>query len=518
LSKISTAAEAALLIRDGDTVGVSAMGLGGWAEEVAQAIEKRFLQTGSPKNLTIKQGSATGDWKERGITRFGHEGLVKKWSAAHIGSAAQMNKLVRDNKIQAHCLPQGIIVNLWREIAAHRPGLITKVGLYTFVDPRHGGGKMNEATTEDLVELIEFNGEEWLFYKCFPVNVALIRGTTADENGNMTMENEGFINEALALAEATKNTGGIVIAQVEYLAKSGTIHPQRVRVPGVLIDHVVVASIKEACWQTEGLYYDPVFSGEIRIPLDSLPRAPLNERKIIARRSAMELREGMVVNLGFGMPADVAAIAAEEHVSEKITLTTEAGSFGGVPASPPNFGNSYNADAMIDHGAMFDFYDGGGLDIAFLGLAQTDEAGNINVSKFGPRLTGPGGFINITQSSKKVVFLGTFTAGADIKIEDGKVLILKEGEHRKFIKMVEHITFSGKYAANNNQPVYYVTERAVFVLQDGKVTLIELAPGIDLEKHVLSQMEFVPEISKNLKLMDPSIFRESWQGLEKCMR
>ncbi len=405
MTKIITAEQAAAMIKDGSTLAFGCMGLGGWPEEIAQALEKRFLETGYPRDLSLKQGAATGDWKERGTTRWGHEGLVKKWSGAHIGSSAGMARLVRENKISAHCLPQGVIVNLWREIAAHRPGLITKVGLGTFVDPRLEGGKMNSGTTEELVKVVEFEGEEYLFYKSFPVDVAIIRGTTADENGNMTMDKEGWFYEALPIAQATKNTGGIVIIQVEYLAKAGTLHPKQVKVPGALVDYVVVATKQEACWQTEGLYFDPSFAGDVKIPLDAVPQMPLDDRKIIARRAAMELVPGAIVNLGYGMPADVASIAAEEGVAESMILTTEAGAFGGVPASIPNFGNTYNAEAFIDHGYMFDYYDGGGIDVTYLGLAETDKYGNVNVSKFGPRVTGPGGFINISQNAQKAVYV-----------------------------------------------------------------------------------------------------------------
>ncbi len=517
-TEIISAKEAAYLIKDGDTVGISTMGLAGWPEEIAQELEKRFLETGKPRDLTVKQGSACGDWHERGITRWGHEGLVKKWDAAHIGAAAQMNELVKQNKIQAHCLPQGVVVNLWREIAAGRPGLITKVGLGTYVDPRIEGGRMNDVATEEVVELIEIDGEEYLRYKPFSIDVALIRGTTCDENGNMTMRKEGFINEALALAEATKNTGGIVIAQVEYLAKSGTLHPKDVEVPGALVDYVVKATKKEACWQTEGLYYEPSFAGEMKIPLESIPRIPLDEKKIIARRAAMELREGMMVNLGFGMfSAGVASVAAEENCSDKIMLSAESGQFGGVPASPPNFGHSYNPEAMIDHGAMFDYYDGGGIDVTFLGLAQADKTGNVNVSKFGGRLTGPGGFINITQNAKKVVFCGTLTVGAEIEIEEGKVIIKKEGKMKKFIKEVEQITFSGKFSSSINQTVYYVTERGVFILRDEELVLIEIAPGMDLEKDILAQMEFKPKISDDLKVMKEELFKNEWNKLNQYL-
>jgi propionate CoA-transferase len=514
-----TAKEAAGLIPDNATVGVAGMGLSGWPEEIAVAIAENYKATGHPRGLSMKQGSALGDWKERGMTRFGIEGLVSKWSAAHIGSAFAMNDLVRANKIACHCLPQGVIVNLWREIAAHRPGLLTKIGLGTFVDPRIEGGKMNKVTTEDLVEVVNLHGEEYLFYKSFPLDVAILRGTTADRNGNITFENEGPINEGLVVAQAAKNSGGIVIVQVEYEAAKGTLHPKNVKIPGALVDYVVVATDKRACWQTEGTYYEPVFAGNIKKPLDGIPVVPLSERKVIARRCAAELRKGDIVNLGVGIPADVASVAAEEGHIEDIILTTESGAFGGVPASQPNFGSSYNAEANIDHGYMFDFYDGGGIDVAVLGLAQADQHGNINVSKFfipgfGDRLTGPGGFINISQSSKKVIFAGTFSAKCRMEISDGALVIHEAGKGMKFLKEVEQVTFSGEYGARSGQEILYVTERCVFRLIDGKMTIIEVAPGVDIDKDIIGQMEFIPEISKVLKLMDSSLFSEDWGGLK----
>jgi propionate CoA-transferase len=518
MAKFITAAEAALLIPDHATVGVAGMGLSGWPEEVAVAIADRYKKTGHPCDLTMKQGSAMGDWKERGMTRLGMEGLVSKWSAAHIGSAFAMNDLVRANKMACHCLPQGVIVNLWREIAAHRPGLLTKVGLGTFVDPRLEGGKMNEVTNEDLVEVKELNGEEYLFYKSFPLHVAILRGTTSDENGNITFEKEGPINEGLAVAQAAKNSGGIVIVQVEYSAQKGTLHPKDVKIPGALVDYVVVATDQNACWQTEGVYYEPAFAGNIRKPLDALPSISLSERKVIARRCAVELKKGDIVNLGVGIPSDVASVIAEEGQIDSIILTTESGAFGGVPASLPNFGSSYNAECNVDHGSMFDFYDGGGVDVAILGLAQADEQGNINVSKFfipgfGARLTGPGGFINISQSSKKVIFAGSFVAKCKEEIKDGELHIIQEGKDKKFIKEVEQVTFSGKYAAKGSQEILYITERCVFQLRKGKMTIIEIAPGIDLQKDIIDQMDFVPEVASDLKLMDLDLFQEKWGGL-----
>ena len=396
--------------------------------------------------------------------------------------------------------------------------MITKVGLGTFVDPRVEGGKLNTATTEDIFRVIELDGDEYMFYKSFPVDVALIRGTTVDELGNLTLDNDGMFMEQLQVAQATRNTGGIVIAQAEYIAKANSLHPKKVKVPGILVDYIVVATDKRACWQTEVQYYEPSFSGDAKIPLTSIPSLPLSAEKVIVRRAAMELRPNAIVNLGVGIAASVASIANEEGVGAMITLTTEAGVIGGVPAGGQDFGQSYNPEAIIEHNAMFDFYDGGGLDIAFLGLAQSDADGNVNVSKFG-RPMGSGGFINITQNSKKLVFTGTFTSGGlDVRIEGGQAKILREGKHRKFKTHVEQITFSGKYAREAGMNVSYVTERCVFALRPEGLTLTEIAPGVDLDRDILAQMDFKPIISRELKPMPAAIFEENWGGLKDIMR
>ena len=516
MAKFITAQEAAALIPDNATVGVGGMGLAGWPEEIACAIRDRFKETGHPCNLDVHQGSAMGDWKERGITRLGEAGpgLVTKWSGAHVGSAFALRDLALQNKLQCWCFPQGVIVNLWREIAAGRPGLITKVGLGTYVDPRVQGGKMNECTTEDRVELINFQGEEYLFYKGFKCDVALLRGTVADENGNITFDHESFITEALPVATATHNSGGIVIVQVEYLAKKGTFKPKDVKIPGILVDYVVQATTQDACWQTEGIYYEPAFSGQIKKPMDSIERMKFDERKIICRRCAAEVKKGDVINVGVGIPADMAKVINEENPAyiDQITMSTESGMVGGVPSALPHFGAAYNAEACIDHGYMFDFINGGGLSMTCLGLGEVDEDGNNNTSYLGKMMTGPGGFIDITRATPKVLFCGTFMGHAKLKPGDGKLEIVKEGDIRKFVKKVKQITFAGQYA-EKGQTVLYITERAVFELKGGKVTLIEIAPGIDLEKDILANMDFKPEISPDLKLMDPSIFCETWGNL-----
>jgi propionate CoA-transferase len=517
MSKVIKAEEVAALIQDGATVCASALTLAGWPEEVAIAIEKRFLESSHPKDLTLVHASGIGDWKTKGTQHFAHVGMVKRWIGGHTGLAPDMAKMIIDGDCEGYCLPQGVICQLWREIAAKRPGVITKIGLKTFVDPRLEGGKMNKATTEELVKVVELQGEEWMLYPTFKVDVALIRGTVADENGNLTVDDEGALLECLPLAQAAKNSGGIVIAQVEYVAQTGTLHPKRVRVPGVLVDYIVVAAA-ENHWQSAGTRFNPAFSGDVRVPVNDLPEMPLDERLIIARRAAMELEPGSIVNLGIGMPEGVAAVAGMEGVSNMLTLTTELGSIGGIPASGENFGMSYNAQAFVEQQAQFDWYDGGGLDQAFLGAAEVDPHGNVNVSKFKGRCVGCGGFINITQNAKKVVYCGTFTAGGlKIAVEDGKLIIKQEGRGKKYVKNVEQVTFSGAYATSTKQPVLFITERAVFELQNGVVTLTEVAPGISLEKDILAQMNFAPSISPSLKLMPAGIFLRKWGGLRKVL-
>ena len=482
-------------------------------EEIMVALEEAALEGRGPRDLTVVYASGQGDSDSRGLNHLGVEGMCKKVIGGHWGLAPKLGKLAAENKLAGYNLPQGTIAQLFREIAAKRPGVLTNVGLGTFVDPRLEGGKLNDAAREagDVVKVVEFEGEEKLFYPAFPIDVAVIRASFADTHGNCSFQREGVYAEALAQAQAARNSGGTVIVQVEKIVEHGSLDTRLVRIPGIYVDVLVVAR-PENHMQTFGTQYDPAFSGEVRVPLDSLAPLPMGERKIVARRAAMELVPHAVTNLGIGMPEGVAAVAAEEGLPGLI-LTTEVGGIGGVPAGGKDFGAATNVDCVLEQPAQFDFYDGGGLDVAFLGLAQMDVHGNINVSKFGPKIAGCGGFINITQNAKKVVYCGTFTAGGlKVGVEDGKLIIHQEGKVRKLIPQVEQVTFSGEYAAKQGQPVLYVTERAVFQLTPEGVELKEIAPGVDLQKDVLDQMDFTP-IVRDVKTMDSRIFREEPMGL-----
>mgnify|MGYP004564235255 CR=1 FL=1 len=540
MAKIITAGQAARLIPDGATVGLAGMGLSGWAEEIACAVRDSFRETGHPCGLNLKQGAAIGDWgygngfdgwdrsplpepdKEhgaRGVTRFGEAGpgLISKWTSAHIGSAFTLCDMARKEQVESYCLPQGVIINLWREIAAGRPGLITKTGLGTFVDPRVEGGRMNKCAKDEIVKLVDFNGEEYLFYPSFKCDVALLRGTIADENGNISFEHESVINEGFSVAAATKNSGGIVIVQVEYLAKKETLNPKNIKIPGVLVDYVVVAKDPKSCWQAEGVYWEPSYSGHIRIPLNSIEPLRFDERKVICRRVAMELRRGDLVNLGVGMPADVAKVVAEEGYIDSVVMSTESGMVGGVPSALPSFGSAYNPEAILTPNEMFDLVSGGGLNMTCLGIGEVDGDGNNNVSRMGSRLTGPGGFIDITRATHKVIFAGNLVGKAKLRIGDGKLTVVEEGTIRKFVDKVGQITFAGQ-TKPEDQEVLYITERAVFRLIDHRMTLVEIAPGVDLRKDVLDQIGFQPVIADDLKTMEPGIFFEHWGGLGEYIK
>lgn len=506
--------EAVALIKDGSTVDISGFMGSACPEYVLKNMEESFLNSGHPCNLTLTHSPGVGDGKDRGMNHMAHKGMLKSVIASHYNLAPMLQSMVDAGEIEAYLLPQGTICQLYREIGAGRPGVITKTGLGTFVDPRLEGGKCNALATRDLVEVVELGGEEYLWYKSFPINVAVIRGTSIDEHGNISVEKETTIVDQQALAVAAKHCGGIVIAQVERVVASGSINPRDVIVPGILVDYAVI-SPAECHYQNFGNQpYDAALAHEFRVPVDSLPILPMSDRKVIARRAAMELPKNAVINLGIGMPEGVSSVAVEEGFADQLTMTVEAGQIGGVPAAGAAFGGAYNPEFVNDMIRHFDFYDGGGLDVCFLGAAEVDNMGNCNVSKF-TRTVGPGGFINIASNTPKCVFCGTLTAGGlKTEIKDGKLVILQEGRNKKYMKHVKQVTFSGENAVKSGQTVLFVTERAVFELDNDGIILTEIAPGIDLQTQVLDMIDFDVRVSPNLKLMDARIFAEGPMGLE----
>lgn len=512
-NKTISADAAAALVSVGDTVTTSGFVGIGVPETLLRALAQRFHDTVGPTDLTLLFAAGQGDGNDRGLNHLAHTGLLSRVIGGHWGLIPKVARLATSNEIAAYNLPQGVISQLYRSIAAGAPGLLTHVGLETFVDPRNGGGKLNARTTEDLITLNQIDGEDYLFYKTLPIDVALLRGTTADTRGNITMENEALTIDNLAQAMAAKNSGGVVIVQVESVVASGTLNPRDVEIPGVLVDAVVLAEPGDHM-QTYRTAFSPAYTGRYRLPDEDRAELALNARKVIARRAAFELPVNGIVNLGIGMPEGVAGVAAEEKMLHHLTLTAEPGVIGGQPASGLDFGAGVNTDAIIAQNQQFDLYDGGGLDLAVLGMAEVDGQGSVNVSKFGPRLAGAGGFINISQNARKVVFAGTFTSVAlDVAIKDGALLIRSEGKVRKFVDAVEHTTFFGPRAARLEQPVLFVTERCVFRLTEEGLELIEIAPGVDLERDILAQMAFRP-IIKDVAEMDARIFAEAPMALD----
>ncbi|TAN27750.1 MAG: 3-oxoacid CoA-transferase [Castellaniella sp.] len=516
MAEVVTARAAAAVVRSGETLLIGGSG-GGHAvpDALMAALGKRYTESGEPRGITALHPVGLGDGKGKGAGYFAQEGLLSRVISGTYVNSPSISDLVLADKIEGWTLPQGALSQLMREMAAGRAGLLTKTGLHTFVDPRLGGGRQSSAITEELVELTTFRGEEYLFYKPYKVDVCFLRGTTADEDGNVTMEQEAVFGEMLSEAQATRRNGGVVIVQVKRLAKRGTLAPKQVKIPGILVDLIVVDRDQPQTYLTP---YSPSYAGELKTPASDMPSMPFGVRKIIARRAAQELFLQAVCNLGSGISTGIANIAAEEGVLDHICLTNEQGLIGGAPASGGDAGAASNYAAMVDQPYQFDFYDGGGLDIAFLSFAEVDREGNVNVSRFGTRIIGPGGFINISQNARCVVFSGTFAAGeSQIDWPNGLTRITRDGAHPKLVKAVQQITYSGQYAMERGQKVYYVTERAVFRLTADGVELIEIAPGVDLDRDILAHMGFRPLLSPTLKKMDARLFQENAIGLGEHM-
>ncbi|MPV36876.1 acyl CoA:acetate/3-ketoacid CoA transferase [Georgenia subflava] len=511
--EVLSVTDAVGLVRDRDAVWIGGSGAGHAVPQLfIDELAHRYTEHASPRDLTTVRVVGIGDFASRGMSQLALPGLHARTIGSNIGNEPELGALVRAEQIQAYSLPQGVLSALCREMAAGRPGLITDVGLGTYVDPRNGGGRQNAVTTEDVVEVIELAGREWLFFHALPIDVAVIRATVADEDGNLVMDGEAVHGDSLALAMAAHNNGGIVIAQVKSLAQRRSLRPRDVRIPGALVNYVYVDPVQTQTYLTE---FSPYYAGQLRqAPPDGAADAPLDVRRVIGRRSLLEFAPGDICNLGFGISQQIGAIAAREGVTEDLTLTVEQGIFGGAPAGGPDGGAGVNFQAMLEQPSMFDFYDGGGLDIASLSFAQVDSHGNVNVHAFDDRPRGPGGFINIANRTKKLCFVGTFTArGLKVDVDDGHLAIRQEGSQHKFVPDVQEITFSGAAALARGQRVRYVTERAVFALTADGLELIEIAEGLDVERDVLAHMGFRPRVSPDLAPMDPRIFRPGPMGL-----
>ena len=472
------------------TIAIGGSGTGhAIPEELIKGLAEYFKNTGRPRNLTLLYTLCLGDSNEKGANQLALEGLIKRVIAGHWWLTPKLGKMVSNNLIEGYNFPSGVIAQIYRAIAGRKPGVITKVGLNTYVDPRLEGGKLNNITKENLVEVIKLIEDEWLMYKSFPINVAFIRGTTADEEGNITMEQEPLFSENLSIAQAAHNSGGFVVAQVKRLCKSGNLSPKEVKIPGIIVDNIIVSPNQP---QLYNVFYNPAYAGELRVPVKQ-EKMPLDEKKIIRRRAIKEIIPGDITNVGVGIAAGLSDIAKEENISDLMYTTIEQGLIGGEPVKGINFGTATNFDAMINEDYQFDFYDGGGLDIAFLSFAEVDKKGNLNVTKFADVPVGCGGFINISQNAKRVIFMGTLTGGGrEIQIKNNKINIKKEGRYKKFVDKVRQISFSAERALKTEQQVMYITERAVFELTENGLLLKEIAPGIDLKNDILKQMEFKP--------------------------
>jgi propionate CoA-transferase len=520
-SKFMTAAQAVALIRDGDTVGL--MGGGGGlmeATHVFEAVQARFLATQHPRGLTVMHALGIGDKKTKGMNCFAHEGLVRRVIGGHWVWSPAMQQLAVDEKIEAYILPGGVSSQLMREIGAGRPGLFTHVGLGTVCDPRLGGGRMNATAKDDLADVVQMDGREYLRYKPFPIHVAIVRASAADEDGNISFEHEAANLDAQSLALAARNSGGKVIVQVAERLPRGALKAREVRIPSAWVDAVVVDPDQRTSYD---IPFDPSFSGELTGAARERSEAAdharevaaaqeaFSERQAIARRAAVELfntgKARPVVNYGVGVPDAVARLIAARGEQHRLYQTIEHGTYGGTLMDGVLFGYARNASAMLDAPTQFDFYAGGGLDIAFLGFGEFDAEGSVNVSKLGGLTVGPGGFIDIAQNARKVVFCGTLAAkGVKLQTGDGQMRVLQQGAVKKLVERVEQITFSGPQSLVRGQEVIYLTERASFRLTPKGIELFEIAPGINLQRDVLDQMAFAPLLAADMGVMSGEHF------------
>lgn len=516
-NKFMSASSAAQLVNDGDTICTVGMTLIGAAESILQAIEKRFLSQGSPHSLTLVHAAGQSD-RSRGNQHFAHPGMLKRLIGSHWGLAPRLMAMINNNELEAWCIPQGQLVHLYSAMAAGLPGRLSTVGLGTFIDPRVEGGRMNSRTQQQAnwLECINFRGEEYLFYPALPLDVVIVRGTHADEDGNLTTDEEAMKLELLPAVLAAKRYGGKVLAQVKYKVARGSLHAKSVTVPGNLLDAIVLCDDTDNNHrQTSSWLFDPAFCGDIRTPASEAAALPLNLRKLIGRIACRYLFPDCVINLGTGIPNDVIGeIIHEEGLADRVIITVESGIYGGMQQGGVDFGIGRNLSAMISHQDQMLYYNGAGVDITFMGAGEMDAKGNVNATRLGTSCPGAGGFIDITQNARHVVFCSSFTAkGLEIACHGGKLHIVQEGEVCKFVDTVNQISYNGERACQQQQKMHYVTERAVFELTKQGVLLTEIAPGVNIEQDILRHMAFRPLISPQLTIMDSTLFQQNPCGL-----
>src|SRR5690625_2079772 len=507
------------IVKSGDVISIAALSTGNLPMEIFKYLAEQYDEHGETDNLTFIVSNDISDFDDGfDLDSFVSRGMVKRIITSLMVASPITVEAIKNNELEAYFLPQGIIATQYRNHSSSSPGMISKIGLNTVVDPRLYGGKMNDAAREDLVSLIEINDEEYLHYRFPKVDIALLRGTYADESGNIYMSHESHLGEGFSAASAVKSNGGKVIVQVKEVIEKGSFNPRDVFIPSELIDYVVVSKNPKYHKQVIQTYYDPALSGYHRISYSKEKFLELGARKIVLRRSAQFLKPKQTVSIGYGINNELSNVLREENADHLVKLNIDTGIFGGIIGSRNHFGMNYNLDARMRHDMTWDFIYNGGLDIAFLSFAEIDKSGNVNVSKFGERMNGSGGFIDISQTVKTLIFSGTMVVGSETRCKDGELMIDREGYSKKFVDSVQTMDFNAGYSRELGQDVYYVTERAVFQLSDSGIELIEIAPGLDLQKDVLGQMDFEPAISKDLKVISSELFLEKWGKLTQSIK
>ncbi|WP_314350738.1 CoA-transferase [Mammaliicoccus vitulinus] len=508
------------IVKSGDVIALAALSVSNLPVNVLKHIVKAHDEFGNIDDLTFMLANDISDYRGDGydLDSFVSRGMIKRLIMSIIIGSPKTIGAIKDNELEAYFVPQGLLATHYRNSSNKFPNMISKIGLHTSVDPRYTGGKVNNMTEEDIVSLLEINGEEFLQYAFPKVDIALLRGTYADSEGNIYMNHEAHLGEGYGVALAAHQNGGKVIVQVKEVVQHGSFKPTEVFIPGELVDYVFINDDPKYHRQTFQHYYNLAISGEYKVLDMPEPANKFSIRKVILRRAAQYLSEGNVVSIGFGINNELSNLLVEEKVDDLVQLNIDTGVFGGMIGSGQNFGLNYNLDAKMRHEMTWDFIYNGGLDIAYLSFAEVDQFGNVNVSKYGDRMNGCGGFIDISQTVKKIIFSGTMVVGSQSTCNDKALVIEQEGHSKKFVEHVHNMDFNASYAKELGQEIYYVTERAVFQLTDEGLKLIEIAAGLDLEKDILANIAFQPIIDDELKVIDQNIYQDNWGGLQQCIK